>query len=101
MLSQGATTFWEQWNEYYAHILSCFTRDLEVGSIGDWMESDLMKLNPTSNYFQRNNIIEGGVPVEDAIGIAAIKNEGGASLYKVESGNYSFESTLDQAIITK
>ena len=43
-------------------------------------------------YMPGNNITEGGQPVEVAEGITFIKNEDGASVYKVESGNYFFES---------
>ena len=46
-------------------------------------------------YIQGNNITESGLPIEDAVGITFIKNEDGASVYRVESGNYSFESTLN------
>jgi alpha-L-rhamnosidase len=35
MLSQGATTFWEQWNGYYSQIHSCFT------SPGGWLYQGL------------------------------------------------------------
>jgi len=43
-------------------------------------------------YMPGNNITEGGHPVEVAEGITFIRNEDGASVYKVESGNYFFES---------
>jgi alpha-L-rhamnosidase len=46
-------------------------------------------------YIQGNNITESGLPTKDAVGITFIKNEDGASVYRVESGNYSFESTLN------
>jgi alpha-L-rhamnosidase len=46
-------------------------------------------------YVQGNSITEGSSPIEDAVGVTFIKNENGASVYKVESGNYSFESALD------
>ena len=46
-------------------------------------------------YIKGNNITESGLPIEDAVGITFIKNEDGASVYRVESGNYSFESTLN------
>ncbi len=40
MLSQGATTFWEQWNGYYSHIHSCFT------SPGGWFYQGLAGILP-------------------------------------------------------
>ena len=40
MLSQGATTFWEQWNGYYSHIHSCFT------SPGGWFYQGLAGIRP-------------------------------------------------------
>ena len=40
MLSQGATTFWEQWNGYYSHIHSCFT------SPGGWFYQGLGGIRP-------------------------------------------------------
>jgi alpha-L-rhamnosidase len=40
MLSQGATTFWEQWNGHYSHIHSCFT------SPGGWFYQGLGGINP-------------------------------------------------------
>jgi alpha-L-rhamnosidase len=46
-------------------------------------------------YLPGKNITEGGSPVGDAVGVTFIKHEDGAAVYKVESGNYSFESTLD------
>lgn len=46
-------------------------------------------------FIPGKNITEGDSPVEDAVGVAFIKHEDGAGVYKVESGNYSFESTLD------
>ncbi len=46
-------------------------------------------------YVQGNNITEGGLAVEDAVGVTFIQNEDGASVYKVESGTYGFGSTLD------
>lgn len=46
-------------------------------------------------YIHGNNITEGGLPIEDAGGVTFIRVEDGISLYKVESGNYSFESTLN------
>jgi hypothetical protein len=46
-------------------------------------------------YVPGNNITEGGLPIEDAVGVTFIINEDGASVYKVEFGNYSFGSTLD------
>jgi len=46
-------------------------------------------------YIQGNNITEGGEPVEDAVGVTFIKNEDGASVYKVESGDYSFISKIN------
>lgn len=45
-------------------------------------------------YIHGNKITEGGLPIEDAGGVTFIRVEDGISLYKVESGNYSFESTL-------
>lgn len=46
-------------------------------------------------YIQGNNITEGGSPIEDGVGVTFIKNEDGGSVYNVESGNYSFLSSLD------
>jgi len=40
MLSQGATTFWEQWNGYYSHTHSCFT------SPGGWFYQGLAGILP-------------------------------------------------------
>jgi alpha-L-rhamnosidase len=52
--------------------------------------------NSTATVFvQGNNITESGLPIVDAVGITFIKKEDGANVYKVESGNYSFESTLN------
>ena len=42
--------------------------------------------------------MEGGSPIEDAVGVTFIKNEEGASVYKVESGNYNFKNALDQVL---
>jgi len=43
-------------------------------------------------YLPGNNIKEGGMPIEVATGLTFIKNEEGHSVYKLESGNYNFES---------
>ncbi len=40
MLSQGATTFWEQWNGYWSLIHSCFT------SPGGWFHQGLAGIRP-------------------------------------------------------
>jgi alpha-L-rhamnosidase len=40
MLSQGATTFWEQWNGYWSQIHSCFT------SPGGWFYQGLAGIQP-------------------------------------------------------
>ena len=40
MLSQGATTFWEQWNGYWSQIHSCFT------SPGGWFYQGLAGIRP-------------------------------------------------------
>ncbi|MDD4868982.1 MAG: family 78 glycoside hydrolase catalytic domain [Kiritimatiellae bacterium] len=40
MLSQGATTFWEQWNGYYSQIHSCFN------SPGGWFQQGLAGIRP-------------------------------------------------------
>ncbi|MCP4121255.1 MAG: family 78 glycoside hydrolase catalytic domain [Bacteroidetes bacterium] len=45
-------------------------------------------------YIQGNNITEGGSSIEDAVGVTFIKHEDGTGVYEVESGNYSFESSL-------
>jgi alpha-L-rhamnosidase len=49
-------------------------------------------------YVQGNNIMEGGSPIEEVVGVTFIKNEDGASVYKVESGNYNFKSAVEQAL---
>ena len=46
-------------------------------------------------YVQGNHITEDGLPVGDAVGVTFIKIEDGTHVYEVESGNYSFGSTLD------
>ena len=46
-------------------------------------------------YIHGNKITEGDLPIEYAGGVTFIRVEDGISLYKVESGNYSFESTLE------
>jgi len=46
-------------------------------------------------YVQGNKITEDGLPIKDAVGVSFLKNKDGNSVYKVESGNYSFESTLE------
>lgn len=46
-------------------------------------------------YLQGNSITESGSPIEDAVGVTFIKNEEGHSVFKVESGSYSFRSTLE------
>ena len=43
-------------------------------------------------YIQGNNITESGSPIEDAVGVDFIIIENGASVCKVESGNYYFTS---------
>jgi alpha-L-rhamnosidase len=71
--------------------------------VSNWkIENDLFEYDVTvpanstaTVYIQGNNITESGLPIEDAVGITFIKNEDGASVYEVESGNYSFESTLN------
>jgi alpha-L-rhamnosidase len=45
-------------------------------------------------YIHGNNITESGSPIEDAVGVDFVKNEIGASVYKLESGNYYFTSKL-------
>jgi len=45
-------------------------------------------------YVPGNNITEDGLPIKDAVGVSFLKNEDGNGVYKVESGNYSFGSTL-------
>lgn len=49
MLSQGATTMWEQWNGYWSRIHSCFT------SPAGWMHYGLAGIRPGSPGFK--NII--------------------------------------------
>jgi alpha-L-rhamnosidase len=43
MLSQGATTFWEQWNGYWSQIHSCFT------SPGGWFYQGLAGIRPEAS----------------------------------------------------
>jgi alpha-L-rhamnosidase len=43
MLSQGATTFWEQWNGYWSQIHSCFT------SPGGWFYQGLAGIRPDAS----------------------------------------------------
>ena len=43
MLSQGATTFWEQWNGYWSQIHSCFT------SPGGWFYQGLAGIRPDAD----------------------------------------------------
>jgi alpha-L-rhamnosidase len=43
-------------------------------------------------FISGNNITEGGLPIEEAKGVTFIKNEDGSGIFKVESGNYVFES---------
>ena len=52
-------------------------------------------------YIPGSCIMEGGKPVKDADGTTFVKHEDGASVYKVESGNYSFESILDKMVLVR
>ena len=36
--------------------------------------------------------MESGSPAEDAVGVTFIKNEDGAGIYDLESGNYRFQA---------
>jgi hypothetical protein len=36
------------------------------------------------------NITEGGLPVSEVEGVSLLHSENGASVYKIESGNYNF-----------
>jgi len=70
--------------------------------ISNWrIEADQFKWDvsiPTNStakvYIPGNSITESGLPVEDAVGVTFIKNEDEASVFEVESGSYSFGSTL-------
>ena len=46
-------------------------------------------------YVPGNNCTEGGLQVENALGVKLLKNEEGTTVLNVESGVYNFESSLD------
>jgi alpha-L-rhamnosidase len=52
-------------------------------------------------YIPGNSITEGGSPVEDADGVTFITTEDGAGVYTVESGSYSFKSSLTKKALAK
>ena len=52
-------------------------------------------------YIPGTGITEGGTPVKDADGTTFVKREDGASVYKVESGNYRFESILTNTALVR
>jgi alpha-L-rhamnosidase len=46
-------------------------------------------------YVPGKNVTEGGMPTVNAEGVTFLRMEKDIAVYKVESGNYSFGSTLD------
>jgi alpha-L-rhamnosidase len=45
-------------------------------------------------YVQGNNITEGGLPAENALGVNLLKTDEGCTVFRIESGVYNFESSL-------
>jgi alpha-L-rhamnosidase len=76
------------YNSIYGNIISNWQIE---GNRFKWEVT--IPVNTTATvYIPGNNISEGGSPVEGAEGITFIKIEDGINVYKVESGNYNFES---------
>ncbi len=79
------------YESHYGNIISNWKRETN-----QWNWEVTIPANSTATiYIPGNDITESGAPIEGVEGVTFIKNEDGVSLYKVESGNYSFGSTLD------
>lgn len=46
-------------------------------------------------YIQGNNITEGGLAAENALGVSLLKNDEGCTVFRIESGVYNFKSSLN------
>ena len=152
MLSQGATTLWEQWNGYWSQIHSCFTspggwfyqglagiradasapgfkkiliRPAVVGDltwvkgsynsvhgliVSNWQIEDgkltlevSIPANTTATVFvptsEASSITESGKPVAKSPGISFLREENGAAVFTVGSGNYAFKSTFTKNVV--
>ena len=91
MLSQGATTFWEQWNGYYSKIHSCFT------SPGGWFYQGLAGIRPDPASPGFKKIIIKPAVVGDLTWVKAYYDSQYGRIvsnWKVETGKLTMEVTI-------
>jgi alpha-L-rhamnosidase len=91
MLSQGATTFWEQWNGFWSQIHSCFT------SPGGWFYQGLAGLRPDPAGPGFKKIIIRPAPVGDVRWVKAHYDSVHGRIvcdWKRDAGRFTLHLTL-------